>query len=222
VLRHIFSFLHDKDIPVLLTVNKAFSQLLLGRWKIAVEYSSGLQRQRRNFYHKRSRILSVVYDSIEKAHVKKFIGFNSMLGVQAYTVTQLGMNIFVRVRPCALGHTAGVVYTWTRWKDEHIAEGWWVMNSNDEEIWRINIGYNESCQNLWFSVFVRDTSGQEAWDSNNGWNYSLNLFDAPSTTYEQTHNAVIQYHESQKKQNYYDYDENCEELWLNVDHVSCC
>ena len=89
-------------------------------------------------------------------------------------------------------------------------------------MWRINIGYNEWCQNLWFSVFVRDSSGHEVWDSNNGWNYSQNLFDAPQCTYDQGHSAVTQYLEGQTKQSYYDYSEDCEELWLNVDHVSCC
>jgi len=219
VLLHIFSYLLDKEIAGLLSVNSTFSMLLVDRWRKTVQNSTVLQRQRRNYYHKKSRMLSIVYDSLEKASLKKFVGFNTALGVQMYTVTQLGVNIFVRVRPCALGHVVGAVYTWTKWRDEHTANGWWVTNTGDEEFWRINVPNGETSGILWFSVFVRDNVGRECWDSNSGWNYSVNLLDAPNTTYEQNHDAVTQ-HQSSQKRGAYELD--CEELWLNVDHVSCC
>jgi len=220
VLLHIFSYLLDKEITNLICVNTTFSMLLIDRWRKIVQSSTALQRQRRNYYHKKSPILSIVYDSMEKAHLKKFVGFNAALGVQMYTVTQMGVNIFVRVRPCALGHVVGAVYTWTKWRDEHTSHGWWVTNTSDEEVWRINVPCPENGVILWFSVFVRDNVGRECWDSNNGWNYSVNLHDLPSTTYEQAHAAVTQYTEESLKYSALEYE--CEELWLNVDHVSCC
>jgi len=184
-----------------------------------------LQRQRRLYYHRKSTTLSIAYDRTEVANARKFLGFNSRLGVSAYTYTTTGLNIFVRVRPCAMGHEVGSVYTWSGWKSEGIARGWWVQNSRDnEEIWRINIGYKDICEDVWFSVYVRDISGREAWDSNDGWNYSANLLSLNTTTYDPSDPAVLQYDQNKNKDTHFDEDngEICEEQWLNVNHVSCC
>jgi len=225
IFAHIFSFLADDELSPLITTNRFFSKLVLPRWRSLVSGSFILQRQRRQYYHRRSTTLSIAYDSAEKAHSRKFLGFNSRLGVSAYTYTTAGLNIFVRVRPCAMGHEVGAVCTWNGWRSEGISRGWWVKNLPDnEEIWRINIGYNEFCEDLWFSVYVRDSAGREAWDSNDGWNYTLNLLVLNTTTYDTSHPAVLQYEQNKNNGNHFDEDnaEVCEEQWLNVNHVSCC
>jgi len=156
---------------------------------------------------------------------KERLGGDAELYVSAYTYTTAGLNIFVRVRPCAMGHEVGAVCTWNGWRSEGISRGWWVKNLPDnEEIWRINIGYNEFCEDLWFSVYVRDSAGREAWDSNDGWNYTLNLLVLNTTTYDTSHPAVLQYEQNKNNGNHFDEDnaEVCEEQWLNVNHVSCC
>jgi len=221
----IFTFFGDDELSPLITVNKFISKLVLPRWKNLVSTSALLQRQRRQYYHKRSNTLSIAYDRAEKAISRKFLGFNSRLGVSAYTFTTAGINIFVRVRPCAMGHEVGCVYTWTQWKSEGVARGWWDKNLQDsEEIWRINIGHNEYCEDLWFSVYVRDGMGREAWDSNDGWNYTAHHLMLSTTTYETSDPAVLQYEQNKHNVSHFDDDngEVCEEQWLNVNHVSCC
>jgi hypothetical protein len=220
-LIQIFSYFRDEEVYPYITVNKKFCVLLLPRWQRLVLSSYLLQRQRRQYYHKRSTTLSISYDSVERASSRKFLGFNFRLGVSCYTETTAGVNIFVRVRPCAMGHEVGSVFTWTGWKNEEISRGWWVKNIQDsEEVWRINISYNEVCKDLWFSVFVRDSSGNEVWDSNDGWNYSANLDSLPTIYYRTNHPAVIQYEQTKETSRYYDNDtgEICEEQWFNVNH----
>jgi len=177
-----------------------------------------------------AKSLSIVYCAIEKAQVKKFIRINPKIGVSVYTYVYSGVNVFVRVRPPAMGHTVGIRYTFTRWRKENIAYGWWVENQNNEEYWRINISYDEEkSEEMWFSVFVKESSGQEAWDTNNGWNYTAHLPSIPLNTYDECHPAIRQHEETRqypkthKKSNRDSSEESdedfIEEIWLNTNHA---
>lgn len=227
ILHKIFSLLLDTEVPILLSVCQTFWRLLYPRWRLIFEKSPSLQNQRRLYYHRRSNNLSIVYSSIEKAYAKKFVGFNSKLGVSAYSYISSGINIFARVRPAAIGHEVGAIYTFTRWQQRETAQGWWVENTpQGEEIWRINISYDErKCEEIWFSVYVRDSTGTESWDSNDGWNYAVNVLSMPSKTYDLIHPAVHQHEKnlSQKASPVYPEEEEdfVEEVWLNVNHVMC-
>jgi len=211
----------DNTIPTLMTVNKLFLELSYPHWNTHVLQSPVLQRRRRHFYYKRSNTLAVAYDHTERAQAKSFVRFHSSLGVSAYGFTSAGVNIFVGVRPCALGHEVGAVYTWSKWKTEGWTQGWWVKNNTNEEIWRINISHDEQCEELWFSVYVRDSAGNIVWDSNDGWNYSVDLFALNTTTYEVEHPAILQYEQNKNSQNNFSY-EICEELWMSPNATEIC
>eukprot|EP01125_Pyxidicula_operculata_P009749 TRINITY_DN3200_c0_g1_i1.p1 TRINITY_DN3200_c0_g1~~TRINITY_DN3200_c0_g1_i1.p1 ORF type:complete len:105 (+),score=8.19 TRINITY_DN3200_c0_g1_i1:482-796(+) len=92
-----------------------------------------------------------------------------------------------------MGHVVGAIYTWTAWRERYHDSGEWVANVEDYELWRINIGYGEFCPALWFCVYVRDQYGNEAWDSNDGWNYEVenNDVDLPISKYHSTHPAIL-------------------------------
>jgi len=223
-LKKICSYLSDTDVPYLLSVSKYFYTVLHPNWWSIVNQSPYLQKMRRYYYHGVAKSLSIVYSSIEKAQVKKFVGFNSKLGVSAYSYISSGINVFVRVRPPAMGHTVGVTYTFTKWREDHIAYGWWVENRAGEEIWRINISYDESLYDeMWFSVFVKDSSGHEAWDTNNAWNYAANLLTIPIKTYDNTSDPAVLQHERNQlsKSDESEEDDFVEEVWFNVNHVMC-
>jgi len=168
--------------------------------------------------------------------MKKFNRINLKLGVSVYTYVNSGINVYARVRPPAMGHTVGIRYTFNRWKKEKLTYGWWVENQNNEEVWRINICYNEDkSEEMWFSVFVKDSfSGQEAWDTNNGWNYTAHLTNIPLNTYDECHVAIRQhqqtrqYPQSHKKYKREETSEETddsdfiEEVWLNnTNHILC-
>jgi len=130
--------------------------------------------------------------------------------------------VFVRVRPPAMGHTIGIKYTYKRWKDENYAFGWWIENQNNEELWRINVPCDENTEEeMWFSVFVRDSSGQEAWDTNNGWNYTAHIDNIPVVSYDETHPA-IQQHKAQMRnlltqnQDMEESEDFIQEVWMNT------
>eukprot|EP01125_Pyxidicula_operculata_P009551 TRINITY_DN3145_c0_g1_i1.p1 TRINITY_DN3145_c0_g1~~TRINITY_DN3145_c0_g1_i1.p1 ORF type:complete len:251 (+),score=27.49 TRINITY_DN3145_c0_g1_i1:8-760(+) len=181
----VFSYLKGSEIGPLVTVCKKFHHLLSKKWLEIVQSSPLLQKKRRLFYHYQSKKLSVVYkEEIEKVYAIRFMGSRSSM-VSAVGLTNLGINITVRVRPCALGHTVGAVYTFNGWRTTQKSHGWWVRNEKEEEIWTINIWHDEEDPNedLWFSVFAKDDAGNEAWDANEGWNYSVNLLNIESKTY---------------------------------------
>jgi hypothetical protein len=177
-----------------------------------------------------AKSLSIVYCAIEKAQVKKFIRINPKIGVSVYAYVYSGINVFARVRPPAMGHSVGIRYTFTRWRKENITYGWWVENQNNEELWRINVSYDEEkSEEMWFSVFVKDSSGQEVWDTNNGWNYTAHLSSIPLNTYDECHPSIRQhedtrqYPKTHKKSNRDSSEESdedfIEEIWLNTNHV---
>jgi len=213
-----------------MSVSKYFYHSIRPYWCILVNRSPVLQKKKRFFYHSVAKSLSIVYCAIEKAQMKKFNRINHKLGLSVYTYVNSGVNVFARVRPPAMGHTVGIRYTFTRWRKENITYGWWVENQNNEELWRINISYNEDkFEEMWFSVFVRDSSGQEAWDANNGWNYTAHLSNIPLITYDECHPVIRQHqqtrqypksHKKYKREESEETDEDfIEEVWLNTNYI---
>jgi len=200
---------------------------------IGVRWSIGLlcfRKKKRFFDHSIAKSLSIVYNAIEKAQMKKFIRINPKIGVSVYAYVYSGINVFARVRPPAMGHSVGIRYTFTRWRKENITYGWWVENQNNEELWRINVSYDEEkSEEMWFSVFVKDSSGQEVWDTNNGWNYTAHLSSIPLNTYDECHPSIRQhedtrqYPKTHKKSNRDSSEESdedfIEEIWLNTNHA---
>jgi len=227
-LHKICSYLNEQDLPFLLQVSKYFYHVIRPYWWALVNLSPFLQKKKRFYDHSVAKSLSIVYCAIERPHLKKFIGAKDKLGVTVYSYVSSGLNVFVRVRPPAIGHTIGIRYTFNQWRGENITYGWWVQNENDEELWRINLSYDEEdFEEMWFSVFVKDSGGQEAWDTNNGWNYTAHIHDIPVMTYMDAAHPAIQQHTRNFQYNRITETESeseedfIEEVWLTTYHIPC-
>jgi len=233
-LQKICSYLSELDLPFLLRVSKYFYHVIRPHWCTLVNQSPLLQKKKRFYYHYVAKSLSIVYFAIERAQLKKFIGTNAKLGVAVYSYVSSGLNVSVRVRPPALGHTIGIRYTFTQWREENVTYGCWVQNENDEEVWRINVTFNkETDEEMWFSVFVKDSTGQQAWDTNNGWNYTAHIHTIPVNTYtNETHPTIQQHYQTRQylpshekmseKVEAEEEEDFIEEIWFNTSPSILC